>query len=357
MARHARRDHLLLLEVALEREVQEGPAQRCELERARAAALRDRQVAGGEVLVEVGHESAQLHAFAGLDGRRWNVRAVDQDHARVRQTALDERERPCAELEQLPADRRSADGHYDQRTFVVAQSPANGRTVAVLGGVEGQHVAEERVMGLGVPAPVGQTQAEAAIGDVFGLADKQTEVPAVAEEPPIPAPPREVEPPGHDGLLGPSGDGVGAQKVDHHHVGAAQAVAMTRQVNRQSVRLVGDDDVEPALVGEARDRRGLARLHAHRLDRIVEHGPMVIGDLLRHGGDVRVPSRLRQHGLVGLMQHVQRRPAREPRDLDLGLQPTQLLRYRQVAGDVAQPGRTTYVQDARGQWSLLLKRT
>ena len=71
----------VLLEVVAQREVQERPPRRRELHRRRQAALDDREVARGEVPVQLGDVGADLHARRGAQPLRVDPRPGDGDHA------------------------------------------------------------------------------------------------------------------------------------------------------------------------------------------------------------------------------------------------------------------------------------
>ena len=75
-------DVAVLLEVVAQREVQERPPARGELHRRRQAALDDREVARGEVPVQVGDEGADLDA-----GRRARARPDRSAARRPRSSA------------------------------------------------------------------------------------------------------------------------------------------------------------------------------------------------------------------------------------------------------------------------------
>ena len=77
-------DVALLLEVVLERDVQERPPCRRELHRRREAALDDREVAGDEVAVQVRDERPHLDAGRRVERRRVDPRPGDDDHPQAR---------------------------------------------------------------------------------------------------------------------------------------------------------------------------------------------------------------------------------------------------------------------------------
>ena len=73
----------VLLEVVAQREVEEGPAVSGQLHGRRQAALHDREVAGGQVSVELVHVRVHLEAVLLGERRRIDARARDDDHAQL----------------------------------------------------------------------------------------------------------------------------------------------------------------------------------------------------------------------------------------------------------------------------------
>ena len=84
MAVEAVRDVAALLEMPLEREVEEWPPRRDELHRRREPALHDADIAGGEPAVQAVDIAVQLDAVRG-EARRIDARAADRDHAQIGQ--------------------------------------------------------------------------------------------------------------------------------------------------------------------------------------------------------------------------------------------------------------------------------
>ena len=80
MAAEAVGDVVVLLEVAAQREVQEGPAGGGELHGRGEAAVADREVAGRQVAVEPVHVAERLDAVAVWERRRVDARSAHDDH-------------------------------------------------------------------------------------------------------------------------------------------------------------------------------------------------------------------------------------------------------------------------------------
>lgn len=99
LAREPFGDDVVLLGVALEREIQEWSAERCELKRAGGAGLYHGDIAGGEVFVKAGHITADLHAGRRLDRRGIDPGAADNNHACIGDACADARVRGCAPAE------------------------------------------------------------------------------------------------------------------------------------------------------------------------------------------------------------------------------------------------------------------
>ncbi len=78
----------VLLEVVPQREVQERPPGRRQLHRRGQPALDDREVARGQVPVQLGHVRPDLQAVAGGQAGRVDARTGHDDHPQVRHEPL-----------------------------------------------------------------------------------------------------------------------------------------------------------------------------------------------------------------------------------------------------------------------------
>src|SRR5215470_20323854 len=110
-------DVKILLEVIAEREIDEGGAGRRQLHAGGQTALNQREVACGEMTVEIGHEGCDLDADLRVQ-RPWiNARTGDHDHAQSRDFCL--RRRPSLQdaIDQVSADAGAADS-YDADLLV-----------------------------------------------------------------------------------------------------------------------------------------------------------------------------------------------------------------------------------------------
>src|SRR5581483_12256003 len=111
VARQAVMDMEVLLEVVLEREVEERSPGGGELHRGRQAAVADRDIAGGEPTVEPVHIPMRLEAVGARQAVGIQTRTRDQDHAKVGDELLGYRERGSGLPEQGVPYSGPARGH------------------------------------------------------------------------------------------------------------------------------------------------------------------------------------------------------------------------------------------------------
>ena len=168
----------VLLEVVAQREVEERPPGGGELHRRREAALDDREVAGGEVAVQVRHERPDLDARRRIEGRRVDPRAGDRDHPQAVDPPGGLRVARDHPPEQRLADARPADrDDHDPLVRPVAElAPQLLAALDERRRVEAGHVAAERVVALGPVADRRQPRAEVVGHDVVGVADEDRPV-------------------------------------------------------------------------------------------------------------------------------------------------------------------------------------
>ena len=114
----------VLLEVVPQRHVQERPPVRGQLHRRRQAALHDREVAGGQVPVEVVHVGVDLEPRRAWAATPGSIRGPATTTIRSPgMSALRGRVRGDDPAQQVAADPRAADGH-DADLLVRRGSPA-----------------------------------------------------------------------------------------------------------------------------------------------------------------------------------------------------------------------------------------
>ena len=100
----------VLLEVVAQREVEERPPVGGQLHRRGQPALDDREVAGGQVPVEVVDVGADLEAVAARQRRGVDPRSGDDDHPQARHALAGRGERVDHRAQQRAADAGAADG-------------------------------------------------------------------------------------------------------------------------------------------------------------------------------------------------------------------------------------------------------
>jgi hypothetical protein len=109
----------VLLEVVLEREVDERPLVGRQLHRGGESALHDRKVAGRQVLVEIANIGPDLEAVVSAQLTGVDARPGHGDHPQLRDEALGLRVARNHPPQQIAADTRPTDGD-DADTFVGA---------------------------------------------------------------------------------------------------------------------------------------------------------------------------------------------------------------------------------------------
>ena len=100
----------VLLEMVAQREIQERTPVRRQLHAGAQPALNNRQIAGGEVTIQLMHIRPNLQPI-GAGKRGWlDARAGHDNHPQVRHAALRLRERADDTAEQMLADAGAANG-------------------------------------------------------------------------------------------------------------------------------------------------------------------------------------------------------------------------------------------------------
>ena len=151
----------VLLEVVTQREVEERSPVRRQLHRRRQPSLHDREVARGEVAVQLVDVRADLEAVGLGERRRVDARPGDDDHAEARHALLGLGERRDHTAEQVDADARAA--HRDDAHLLVGPVAELARrrcAVRELLRIEAGDVAGEVVVRLGPVADQRQVGAE-----------------------------------------------------------------------------------------------------------------------------------------------------------------------------------------------------
>ena len=164
-----------LLEVVLEREVDERAPVCGQLHRRRQAALHHGEVAGREVSVEIVDVGADLESVDVICPKRSRVdpRSCDDDHPKLRDEPLGLWERRDHAAQQIRPDSRAADSH-DAYALVgrVAKLRPQLAAVAERGGVKAGDVAGELEVRLGPVTDQRQAGAEPVGDDVVGSPTK-----------------------------------------------------------------------------------------------------------------------------------------------------------------------------------------
>ncbi len=328
-----------LLEVVLEREVEERPAVGGELHRGRQAALHDGEVAGREVLVEVVDERAHLQAVRGGEGRRIDARPGHDDHAQSGDERLRLGEARHHPAQQRPAHARAADGDQaDLLAGAVAELVPELLAVGEGAGVEAGDVARVVEVRAGPVADRGQAGAEVLAHDVGLVADEDRAVAHAREAGDLLDHLRVVV--GGELVLAASGalDGQPADEVGEPRVGGGLELRVLVQEVVELPRLVPDPQVVRIVahdVGEDHEVRDEDLVHAPDGLEAVQ---VVLGGLrLDVRGLVREVGARRVDPLPARAEHRGDRVLREPVDLQVRMQRPQLVGDREVAARVAQP--------------------
>ena len=160
----------LLLEVVLERHVEERALRGGQLHRGAEAALHDGHVAGGVVQVEVGQEPAYLDAVRHVQRVPVHARTGHHDHAQARDPRSGRLVRRGDAPQQVVSDPRSAHGHEADHVALAVAEPRTQLVTTT--GVRSltHHVAGEVEVTLGPVAGGRQPGPERQVDDVVGVA-------------------------------------------------------------------------------------------------------------------------------------------------------------------------------------------
>ena len=168
----------VLLEVVLEREVDERPAVGGQLHRRGQPALDDRQVAGRQVAIEVVDVADDLEALVARQRLGIDARAGDDDRPQPRNPRGGERMRVDHPAQQMPADAGPADADdahpLGRRGSRARRAAPRGRANARR--IETGDVAGEVEVLLGPLADRGQLGPKPVGDDVVGIADEDRPV-------------------------------------------------------------------------------------------------------------------------------------------------------------------------------------
>jgi hypothetical protein len=332
----------VLLEVVAEREVEERPAVGGQFHRRRQAALHDREIARGEVAVQLVDVGAHLEAVVLRQALGIDARPGDDDHAELGHPLLRLRERGDHAPQQVPADPRAPDGH-DADLLVVAVPEC--LAVAERCRVEPRHVAGEVVVLLGPFADQRQVGPERVRHDVVRIADEHGPVADAREA-------RDVL--DHLGVVVGGQERLVVAAVGHRQppdevgepaVGRPLLLGVLVQVvvelpglvpDPEVVVLVADDVVEEHEVRKQDLVHPANRLEAMQvvLRRLALDVPRLVRQQLARWVEP-LAARL-EHGGDGML--------REPVDLEVRTELAQLVRDRDVALRMPEPDRRRDVE-------------
>ena len=309
--------------------------------RRRETALHDGDVARCKGEVEVGHEAAHGRASPARQRRGVDARTRHHQESQLGPEPARERYGVHHPMQQRVANRGAADGDDAQEVIgAEAQPLADTQARGIRWRFEPGDVPREVVVRLGPFADPRQPRPERRIDDVLRIPHEDR---AVAQ-PPVPGALLQ-----HLGVVVGGQGGFGIPTARHRQPSDEVGQPREREALQLGVlvqevvdipRLIADHQVVVRLRDHVvEDHEVVHEDLVHAADRL-EGVQIVVGGLVFDvGGFVREKGGCRVDGLAGIRQHSRDRMLRQPVDLKVGVQRSQLLGDRDIAPRVTQTDR------------------